>query len=102
MYHSTGGLRIGNNNMCAIPSRDSVSVRVFGRLALFALFCRAFICRTTVSSMSDETALFSLAGPGAVEGLAELQSVACPPAGRSVEWNFEGAKVCLNCIPGRR
>ncbi|CAM9280948.1 unnamed protein product, partial [Laminaria digitata] len=49
--------------------------------------------KTTVSSMSDEMALFSLAGPGAVECLAELQSVPCPPAGRSVEWNFEGAKV---------
>lgn len=49
--------------------------------------------KTTVSSMSDEMALFSLTGPGAVESLAELQGVACPAAGRSLEWNFEGAKV---------
>lgn len=55
-----------------------------------------------MSSMSDEMALFSLTGPGAVESLAELQSVACPPAGRSVEWNFEGAKVGLNVLVDSR
>lgn len=87
--------------MCLLPRRVTIYafVRVF---PLAPCIRRALFCRTTVSSMSDEMALFSLTGPGAVESLAELQGVACPAAGRSLEWNFEGAKVRLNYVVDSR
>ena len=80
------------------PSRDDIFVLVLRRtLYVFAVRHN----RTTVSSISEETVLFSLTGPGAVEALAGSQGVPCPPAGRSVEWAFEGEQVCrysLHCF----
>ncbi len=43
-------------------------------------------------SISEEMAVFSLAGPQAVDSLA-LVGCSCPPPGRLVKGEFEGEKV---------
>ncbi|CAM9836362.1 unnamed protein product [Ectocarpus sp. 12 AP-2014] len=49
--------------------------------------------KTTVSGLSEELAVFSLAGPKAAETMALAKCASCPEPGRSVEWEFEGEKV---------
>ncbi|CBN74309.1 folate-binding protein YgfZ [Ectocarpus siliculosus] len=51
--------------------------------------------KTTVSSLSEELAVFSLAGPKAAETMAMAKCASCPEPGRSVEWEFEGEKVLI-------
>lgn len=46
-----------------------------------------------MSSLSEELAVFSLAGPKAAETLALADCPSCPAPGRAVEWEFEGEKV---------
>lgn len=46
-----------------------------------------------MSSLSEELAVFSLAGPKAAETMAMAKCAPCPEPGRSVEWEFEGEKV---------
>ncbi|CAM9134422.1 unnamed protein product [Ectocarpus fasciculatus] len=51
--------------------------------------------KTSVSSLSEELAVFSLAGPKAAETLSLAKCASCPGPGRSVEWEFEGEKVLI-------
>lgn len=46
-----------------------------------------------MSSLSDDMAIFSLAGAQAANSLALADCPASPSHGRSVEWEFEGIKV---------
>ncbi|CAM9276701.1 unnamed protein product [Ectocarpus sp. 12 AP-2014] len=51
--------------------------------------------KTTVSGLSEELAVFALAGPKAADTMALAKCAPCPEPGRSVEWEFEGEKALI-------
>lgn len=49
--------------------------------------------RTMVSSLSEQTAVFFLAGPQATKSLSLAGCETTPARGHAMEWEFEGQKV---------
>lgn len=52
--------------------------------------------RTTVSSLSEQTAVFYLAGPQAAKALSLAGCDNTPARGHAMEWEFEDQKVGCN------